>query len=454
MALIESVVSLALVAIGLYGCAEPEHRSTNVLLISIETLRAGHLGTYGYPRNTSPAIDRLAETGVLFENAVSQAPWTLPALASLHTSLYARTHRSDALDRRLSPVLPTLASTLRDSGFATHALVSGVYTHSRFGLNSGFDTYDDRLSSGGHQRSHAAVTSPQIHARAIGLLDSMEEPFFLFLHYWDTHYDYIPPAPFDTLFDPDYRGAIDGHDFIHNEAVGPDMKRRDLEHLLALYDGEIAWVDDHIGRLLSELGKRGLAERTMIVLTSDHGDEFFEHGQKGHQHTLYQELLHVPLIIKVPDGTGGLRVHERVGLIDVMPTILESLGVSAPSGLQGRSLLPLLRGESMAENPIVSETKRAWKSSENEVRPATALYDGKLKMIVYKGGRRPAEFYDLEVDPGERQNLDGRERHRRLSLLYREWLTQTPRGRVVTHEGLDEETVRELESLGYLEGGR
>jgi len=346
------------------GCGRPDDTPRlNIVLISIDSLRADHLGCYGYERDTSPAIDALGAESTLFRNAISQAPWTLPSHASLLTSLYSRTHGADDPDRQLPPTAATLASTLRSAGYSTHGVVSGVFMHSRFGFATGFDSYDDNSARGGHRLSHGAVTSPDTNARAAATLDTVEPPFFLFVHYWDVHYDYIPPAPYDTKFDPDYDGSVTAEHFMKNPEIHREMDSRDLQHVVALYDGEIGWVDEHIGKLIAELKRRELWDDTIVVLTSDHGDEFFEHGEKGHQHSLYQELLHVPLIVRVP-GFAARQVDARVELIDVMPTLLDLVSVSAPSGLQGRSLAPVLRGEALEPRPAFAETTKTRKDRD------------------------------------------------------------------------------------------
>lgn len=424
----------------------------NVLLISIDSLRADHLGCYGYERDTSPAIDALAAAGVLFECAVSQAPWTLPSHASLLTSLYGRTHQTNAIEKRLPPTVPTLAGTLEADGYETAGVVSGTFMQKRFGLDSGFGWYDDEIAQFDHKRSHEAVTSPDIHRKAESILDGVEEPFMLFLHYWDVHYDYDPPAPYDTKFDPGYKGKLDSKNFIRSKRIHPEMPARGLQHVVALYDGEIAWVDQHIGQLMAALESRGLDERTIVVLTADHGDEFFEHGNKGHSHSLYDELVHVPLIVRGPGALAGHRVPEPVELIDVMPTVLDLVGTPAPGGLQGRSLRAALLGEALPSIPVFTETNRARTSKAEPWSFAWSVRDGSRKYHEFlpgpEGGEdRPPEMYDLATDPGEQTDLwrDGDD----LAGLLKAWRDRVPLGTSVTNAGVDEATMDELKKLGY-----
>ncbi len=423
----------------------------NVVLISIDSLRADHLSCYGYRRPTSPAIDALAEEGILFENANSQAPWTLPAHASLLTSRYPRTHQVTSRTRRLAPGTPTLAARLQEQGYSTHAVVSGPFMHSQFGMNQGFDHYDDELARLEHRQSHEVVTSPSIHDKTVRILEDVRPPFFLFLHYWDVHYDYIPPAPYDTMFSENSRSTMTSHRFISNPAICEDMKPRDLRHLIALYDGEIAWVDAHIGKLVEELRRGGWWDRTLLVLTSDHGDEFFEHGEKGHQHSLYQELIHVPLIVRVPEGPRGMRLRERVQLIDVMPTVLGWLDVPVSSALQGIDVHGWWEGQSPVIQKTFGETTKSRKSRREDAKTDSwCVYDGDYKLTQFAGDRYPVELYDLSRDRKEQSSLSDPQLRARLLGELEAWKNENPRGAGARHEGLDASVAEELNALGYV----
>jgi len=421
----------------------------NIILISIDCLRADHLGCHGYSRPTSAAIDALAADGVLFENAVAPAPWTLPSHITLLTSLYSRTHQATGGGRRVAPGTPTLASLLKAAGYRTHAVVSGPYLQRRYGYAEGFDIYDDDLLLGPYRRN--AVNSPDVNERAIRALDG-PRPFFLFLHYWDVHHDYAPPPPFDTRFDPDYPPAPDGSRYIPFGRINEHISPRDLRHVIALYDGEIAWVDEHVGRLVAELKHRALYDNTIIVLTADHGEGFYEHGQKGHEHTLYEELLHVPLIVRAPGLTPGRRIATRVQNMDVMPTLLEAVGAPVPSTVQGRSLWAGLRGAPLEDRPVFAETTRARRSRGDRRCEAWCVYDGPFKLIVYANDQHPPELFDLRADPAEKHNLYGSGPTAALRAKLEEWLERTPVGNVTRHEGLDPATRQQLKALGYLGG--
>ncbi len=317
-----------------------------ILLISVDSLRADRLGCYGNPRDTSPAIDRLARDGVRFAEAWSTTSWTLPAHMSLMTGRYVLSHGVYADRDQLPGGIPTLAEGLHAAGYATGGVVAMIYLNGRYGFDRGFEYYDDHTAP---EETAAASwgdePAPVVTDLAIRWLEQhRRDRFFLFLHYWDVHYDYIPPAPYDAMFDPDYKGSITGKNFIFNRAVRAGMPARDLEHLLALYDGEIRWVDDHIAKLLRFLGEAGLYESTAVIITADHGDEFFEHGFKGHRRTLYREVTQVPLVIRAPGARAGTVVDVPVSLVDVMPTVLELAGQQVPAGVEGISLVPWLFG--------------------------------------------------------------------------------------------------------------
>lgn len=423
----------------------------NIVLISIDSLRADHLGCYGYERDTSPTIDRLASEGVRFERAISQAPWTLPSHASLFTGLYGRTHQTDDLVKRLPDGIPTIASELSDYGYNTRGIVSGTFMQKRFGLDSGFDEYDDELAQVNHKRSHETITSPVIHGKATAMLENLSPPFFLFLHYWDVHYDFAPPAPHDTRFDLDYAGNITSKRFMKNERINVDMPRADLEHLVALYDGEISWVDAHIERLLAVLDEQGFTENTVIILTADHGDEFFEHGAKGHSHSLYDELLHVPLIVRGPGVKAGATVPQAVELVDVLPTVMDLTRTDTPAGAQGRSLIGALRGEPLAPEPVFSQTTRARKDKDAEWTDAWSVESELRKWTTFTEAGVPNELYDIATDPGETTSLGSDDAE--LSALLEDWRKRVPKGETVLNSGVDAATMRRLEALGYT-GGR
>jgi arylsulfatase A-like enzyme len=365
-----------------------------VILISIDSLRADHVGCYGYSRRTTPHIDSLATNGFVFNNCIAQSSWTLPSHASLLTSLFVKTHGACGPNEGVSPKALVIAEELRRHGYATAAFVTAPFLLPQYGMNQGFDLYDARCSSVRHIDSHHDVTNPCVHRRAGEWLNEWHSvPFFLFLHYWDVHYDYVPPAPYDTMFDPSYQGSITGRDFAKNVLVRPGMPQRDLEHLIALYDGEIAYTDAYVGELLRNLARLGIADETLVIVTSDHGDEFLEHGATGHGHTLYQELIRVPLIWAEPGGGDGPCLLDNVvQLVDIAPSILEYLGFPVPEVLEGRSFLSRLRGGAPEPRTGFSETR-----SGGFLKAAVGPRAKVIRTMLNKETRA----YDLLLDPGE-----------------------------------------------------
>lgn len=436
--------------------------SLNVVLISIDTLRPDHLGCYGYSWETSPTIDRLAEEGVLFENAFSSTTWTLPAHLALLTSLPDLVHGVMTEAFLLDQDRITLAEILKEQGYSTYGIFTGPLLLPRWGFGQGFDNYVDATlydkSLDGPQMMNASErdrTTPEAMKNVELLLDKNgEKPFFLFLHLFDCHPDFVPPAPYDTMFDPDYTGNIHGVDIMNNPDIQRDMDPGDLNHLLALYDGEIRFVDEvGIAGLLGILKERGILEKTLIVITADHGEEFFEHGVFGHRQNLYDTTLQIPLIIWCPERIpAGMRIKNQVRIIDIMPTILDLLAApQSPEGL-GQSLIPLMNDQDglKKERPLFAVLKDYKRYQE-------ALRTEKYKMI--RDYMREERMYiDLEEDPEEvrpstDQNLpefqEGMNRFFFIRLNLTSYSKTLPWNKI-TAPKMDPELIERLKSLGYI----
>lgn len=394
----------------------------NVLLVSIDSLRADHLGSYGYERDTSPTIDALAREGVVFEKAISSAPWTVPAHMTLLTALPPEVHDVVTVRQKLSPDAVTLAEAMQGAGYDTAAFVSGPTVMAHFGFDQGFALYDESMVERRPKRAGTAVSSPGLVELVSAWLGRWSDagrraPFFVFLHMWDVHYDYVPPPEYVERFDPGYTGDVDARRFETNERLRRDMDPRDLRHVIALYDGEIRFTDDHLARLVARLRALGVLDDTIVVVTSDHGEEFFEHGYKGHAKSLYDEVLHVPLVVRYPRRVAaGRRVAEQVRLMDVAPTILDLAAVTAPAGFGTQGLAPEHRaadlapyiGGGAAQQPfpvLPAFSSNLWLSGkQHAVRTADA------KLIRYEPPlpNRPAtEVFALASDPAEQKNLFG-----------------------------------------------
>lgn len=373
-------------------------RRPDVVLISIDSLRHDHLGCYGYPKPTSPTIDRLASEGVRCEVAVSTTSWTLPAHAAMLTGLFDSAHGVVDNGLALSPARITLPEVLSESGWDTAGFYGGPYLDPIFGLGQGFERYESCMSPEAGN-SHEDVTGP----RTLGAVerwlaevvkDGNAEPFFLFIHLWDVHYDYKPPASYVEIFDPAYAGSLDASDLPHNSAIAPDMAPADLQHLVALYDGEIRFTDEILGRILDAMDRSGRLRDALVVVTADHGEEFFEHGGKGHQKTLFDEVVRVPLIVRWPGHLPpGTVVRDQVRLVDLAPTILSLAGVSKRPPMQGRDISPLLRGEPMAPESALIELL----VDRNDIRGSRTQAE---KVISWRHAGR-SFLYDLVRDPNE-----------------------------------------------------
>jgi arylsulfatase A-like enzyme len=388
-----------LALLGVLACdptSAPESAARpSLLLISVDTLRPDHLGCYGYPRDTSPHLDALAARGTLFERAVSPAPWTLPAHASIFTGAWPGVHALQEDGNRLGRQWLTFPQRLRDAGYATLAVVSHFYVSSEFGFDRGFDRYDDGLTEGGTRNPIAG----EVVDRALELLaDPPAGPFFLFLHFFDPHWDYTPPPPWNERFtDPAYAGPVDGtlgslFPFAQPDTPWSDADRRQT---LALYDGEIAYLDAQIGRLLAALAQRGLLEDTLVVFTADHGEEFKERGSLGHARTLYGEQLRVPLLIAGHEAfPAGARRDDLVSTVDLAPTLLALAGAEPLPGADGRSLLAAPRGDGEV---VIGSTLRYGESLR-------ALRDRRFK-LVHDRQSGEHRYFDLAADPGEQRPL-------------------------------------------------
>ncbi|MCE9593200.1 MAG: sulfatase [Planctomycetes bacterium] len=352
----------------------PKTGKPSILFVSIDSLRADHVHCYGYPKETSPTLDALAAEGVRCANAVSTTSWTLPSHAAMFTGLYDSAHGVIDNGLALAEKHTTLAETLKAVGYQTAGFFGGPYLHPIFGLSQGFDVYESCMTTvpadidamelrrevtQSVSPTHSDVTSPRTLERVTKWSERADaRPFFAFVHLWDVHYDYIPPKEYVDRFDPDYTGTLDGHDYMSNPAIHPGMDARDLQHLLALYDGEIRFTDEHLAKIIDVLRRKaGSAENLMVVVVADHGDEFFDHGLRGHAITLYEEVVHVPLIFSWPGHVlAGRTIDQQVRTIDLFPTLASIGGAEVPKQVQGRNLAPYFNGnEPLPTEPAMLE---------------------------------------------------------------------------------------------------
>lgn len=389
------------------------HKPYNVVIISIDTLRADHLGCYGYYRDTSPNIDKLAKDGILFEQAIAQANWTVPSHSALFTSKYLVLYGAQNFGK-LSDSEVTLAELLKAQGYKTAAFTGRGDVSSIYGFNQGFDVFDEGTADIAWSRGFKDTVPLALN----WIKENKNDKFFVFLHGYDMHEPYRHPNK--DIFDPGYKGFVDNvspNDFFfrrifnfhyldeNNNII--KISQRDIDHIVAHYDSGIRYVDAWIGEFFQGLKKDGVLENTIIIILSDHGEEFGERGIIGrHKGSSYDEVIHVPLIIKYPHSKPG-RIKTQAQLIDVMPTILDFLNVPKNNKAHGNSLLPLIGGKA---DP--SFNKFVY-SSSNVIRS--------LKWKAVFTSRH--ELYDLESDPKEKNNLvmEKTELFLRLYVKLLEW---------------------------------
>ena len=457
-----ALLAVALVC-GFLGCARASSERT-VILISVDTLRADALGGFDAAPNASQNLDAFLSEAVRFTSAYAPEPHTLPAHATLLTSLHPVSH--GVVGRlqggiELAAELPTLAEILKAEGFATAAFVNGGFLHPRFGLDRGFETYDysGDLDTGGEEVEFGR-TAAETNTRVFEWLDGRaEQDAFLFIHYFDVHSDagalpYDSPARYRSHVPEGLRWGSDGGSrfLISLNQTGARLPDDRLDQLRALYEAGVRYTDDRLGELFHGLKQRRRYDDALILLVADHGEEFQEHGKFLHSQ-LYEETIRIPMAIRLPVGSGGsgggeVSAPALVALADVAPTVLDLLEIAAPSGLQGESLLPLMRGEQSGESRRLFFTSRASGSM--------ALLYGRWKLI-YTPRTGSAELYDLEADPDERNDLSGSETDRTRESIERllEWYRAAPRpfrGLQVERVKLDDETTRRLRALGYVQG--
>jgi len=367
-------ILMSVILAGVFLLSIPPQPQYNVIFISIDTLRADHLGVYGYKRDTSPNLDQFAQENILFGQAIAQAPDTLSSHASIFTSQYPAVHGALNLSRNtIDSSKIMLAEILQEFGYKTAAFVGGGQVAAEFGFSQGFDVYNDQLPN-----AYFAGTIP---VAIKWLKENKEDNFFLFLHGYDVHAAYHPPEPFEHIFDPDYRGLLSDHErfrfhisnktkpnhildaikFVENKPVlvledkTIPLEQRDIDHIVAHADGDILYTDSLIQQFLDSLKELGVYDNSIIVIFSDHGvrladvirteletELYFKHADE-----LFEEVIHVLLFIKHPDFSARI-IPTQVQLIDIFPTVLDFLNIplskEVEQQIQGKSLVPLIKG--------------------------------------------------------------------------------------------------------------
>lgn len=447
--------------LGACGGGPEQERAPNLLLISIDTLRADFLACYGHERVTAPELDALAERGTLFEDVTAASPWTLPSHASMLTGLYPSTH--GVKDHGFQLTAPTLATHLETLGYQTVAVVnSHNLGETKYGLLRGFERSHWVMEMeivDGKLGKDVLNYGRDVNAKALTFLDELDpaRPFFCFLHYYDVHTDFTPDERWVAEYVEPYDGRLSGltQDLVRARNHMQEVERDDLRYLEQLYEAEIRTFDGVLAELLASLGERGLLANTVLCVTSDHGEEYGEHGGLLHGRTHYQEVLRIPLLLSGPGVPVGLRVPEPAHLVDVAPTLLALLGAPLPGPVDGLDLsahwrapgtLPTVRtlfSEADHHNLVDGVTV-------DGIRSMVRVGDDKLHYDRSTGRR---ELYHLGRDPGEtveRSLLDG-ERAGELWDELEAFLQGAVEGTPV--EPMTEQDIELLKRLGYLGDG-
>lgn len=468
-----------------------------ILLLSLDTLRADHLGLYGYERSTSPVLDNLAREGVIFEDASSPTPWTLPAHASMLTGLYPLSHGVTSMYTGLPKRISTLTDLLAKQGYDTAAVVNSDWLQKdTFRLTQSFNKY--LLVQPVTSRT---APSTWVTDQAIEWLEEMgSDRLFLFVHYYDIHSDYSSLPEFEELFVSPYEGRARGTTWqlqraglseAHLKACSKDFDEtrwnyerealctfggdyenhiidhttekiefdeRDLQHMAELYDAGIRQLDTELGRLFAYLEEAGVLEKTLLVVVSDHGESLGEHGEVDHYLTVYQEVLHVPMIIRGPGIPRNRRISTPVSLVDVVPTILRIARAPLPDSMDGIDLSPLWRGESTRDfddRSIYGEAAGGvnWSVAAPGLYPEYRSIRRASHKLVYNSEGEIYKLFNLSKDPGELHDISAQEPER-FSELKRE-MKQRYRGFSAkptkeTRVQLDQENIDRLRQLGYI----
>lgn len=445
----------------------PQQETKNVILVSLDTLRADHLGCYGYPRETTPNIDELAKDSAVFMNTFASSPWTLPSHVSLMTALNCINHQVYYNNQKIDPSILTLADVLREKHYFNGAVTGGAFVSGSFGFNKGFDSY--------HVRGDINVPD---QADRIGrasldwIRRHKDRNFFLFVHTYQIHSPYCAPPPYDRSFlveDAEFTFFdLKQFRFYQENRFNPPMTEEFKQNIIDLYDAGILYTDEALIRaLIEELKALKIYDNTMVIILSDHGEEFYEHNGWAHSHSVYNETIKVPLIIKFFDSEhAGVKIKKYARLVDVMPTILDALDMDYPKQYKdGETLFNLLNNKDKGDEERIFLAELATDPIDGMIPKKTAINQGQNKLIMneefnpqnlaYFTPPPPElekfEIYDLEADPEEKANfaLSDSGLLRRMLKLMEIHLVQKCEWTSIETENKDE--IREqLRALGYI----
>jgi arylsulfatase A-like enzyme len=428
----------------------------NIILVVIDTLRWDALGHNGNPHLPTPRIDDIASENIVFNQAISTSGWTLPAVASVLTGTWPLIHGGIGKQTTLSAIrdeVPTAAEMLQANGFNTIAFTNAAFLSPQLGIDRGFDIFDHRNA----YTLDIRRADETVGAALEQLRRHRDEPNFMLIHLYDPHLDYDPPPGYISRFTggrteppPPVKGAICRR---MAEEAGGKPPEAVIDYIKGIYLGEVAFVDAQIGRLVDSLEEMGLYDRTTLIITSDHGEEFWEHGGFEHGHTLYDELVHVPLVLKLPGNSQPAEksIDAQVRILDIMPTVFDIVGIEQPESFAGISLLPMIRGEerddriAYSESTLYGKDRIAWRKARYKY-----LYDFDPDV------ERKAELYDWVNDPEEQNNLIdshpeiAQRLENELKAFARELTGRANRMSTLQPVSLAPEQLDSLKSLGYV----
>jgi arylsulfatase A-like enzyme len=389
----------------------------NVLILILDTTRRDRLGCYGNRMPLTPHLDRFAKSAFQFDGAFSTAPWTLPAIASLYTSRYPGQHGAGGVIGEFTILAEkelTLAEVMTQNGYQTGIITNVMFLTGKFGMSQGFASVDSYSPKNNFDMRRAGKTTD---AALAWIGKHSTSPYFLVVHYYDPHLVYDPPQPFRSRFADPRDGKNNHHLFGSSDDLTAFRKRKKtigpelLSRLAKLYMGEIAYVDQEVGRLVSFLDESGMGENTVVVVTADHGEEFADHGNFEHGHSFYNEVLQVPLLIDLPafyDRLTEQRITDSVSLIDVAPTLCELCEIKIPESFGGQSLVPLMAHESLAPRSLLAQSNMWAHGGFCMIKD-----DYKLIQVVDEA---PYQLFNMKNDQRERTELSALE-PKRLSEM-------------------------------------
>lgn len=460
----------------------PVRKMPNLVLITLDTTRRDHLSLYGYNRKTTPHLDQFAHDGIVFDNAYSVSSWTLPSHASMFTGKIPTAHGASWSHWWVDSSETMLAEILHSAGYVTAGFVSGPFLLSSLNIAQGFDYYNDQLDFAGGIRNYQLVRvikslfpfefrwmdgqrgGKELTDLALSWIQSRngKTPFFLFLNYFDPHDPYRPPPPYDGLYGSNYRGPMNG--FIRGlysdrstgerrigGKNGRPLTPEDYQKLRDLYDGEIRFMDDQVGRLLEYFNNARMTSDTLFIIAGDHGESIGDHHLIDHGHTLYQEQIRIPMMIVGPGFTGGKRIQSLVRNIDVLPTLLETLRINATLRIQGKSFLPYLTNDQDDGRKYIGEVSDDPRTRVQPFqRDLKAVIDGGWKF--FWSSKKANQLFDLNNDPSESVDLISGNKYdeTRFQQFLLQYLQTVEKKNASTQQNIDESTLESIKSNNYV----